>query len=438
MRLIFIVMIMAGIAFSAVLEERVLENGLTVIVSPDHASPIVTIVIVVKTGATCETPENNGLAHFYEHMFFKGNENLPDQTAYNARMRELGIVRNGTTSREIVRYYFTLESSLFEEGMEFMFNAITSPLFDMSEMEREREVIMNEYERNTTGAFWNLWIAQEKVIYADIPWRASVLGAPEVIMAANPEFMREFQDKYYTPDNCALIIAGDVGVDEAYEFAEKWFSSWEYGGRSDYDDLPVAISIPEDTTVYVTTPADIGHVQVVYAGPPMIQDASSTYAADVWGSYLDLMSRNFYRNLVTNGPFLQVYGTYFSQRFAPQITFAGYVAPDRMDEAVELLKTEIERLQDPSYYDLEGFEIAREHLRRHRLLSEETSSDLAIESLAFWWVVGGGVNYYETYHDSLAAVTIEDVSAFIQKYIAGKPSATFIVMPEVAAEEVSS
>ena len=123
---------------AATFETMTLENGLEVIVSPSHTSPVVTICVTVKTGATCEEPGTNGLAHFYEHMFFKGNGALPDQTAYNNRIRELGIVRNGITSDEMVRYYVTLGSHRFEEGMQFMYDAIVTPLFDPAEMERER------------------------------------------------------------------------------------------------------------------------------------------------------------------------------------------------------------------------------------------------------------------------------------------------------------
>jgi len=115
-------------------ETKQLENGLTVIVSPDDTSPVVTICIAVKTGATCETPETNGLAHFYEHMFFKGNEALPDQTAYNRRLGELGILQNGATSTERVWYHITLGSDRFEGGLQFMFDAITSPLFDQVDL----------------------------------------------------------------------------------------------------------------------------------------------------------------------------------------------------------------------------------------------------------------------------------------------------------------
>jgi len=414
---------------AATFESMILDNGLEVVVSPSSTSPVVTICVAVRTGATCEVPQTNGLAHFYEHMFFKGNAALPDQTAYNDRMRELGIVRNGITSDEMVRYYVTLGSARFEEGMRFMYDAIATPLFDPAEMERERQVIMNEYERNTTDAWWPYWLAQEQVLAPDAPWRASTIGVPEVILSASPEVMREFRDTYYTPDNAVLVIAGDVDSGEAFRLAEEVFSPWEYGGRSNFDDLPVVLSVERDTTVYVDSPSGIGYVSVVYAGPPFRECPGDSYPADVWGTYLGLMSREFYTDLVTDGPFTGIGASYFTQRYFPVITLGGIVPPDRTDEALAALRAEIDDMLSAGYYDTEGVELAKDRLRRHRLYSEEASSDLAIDSVPFWWVQGGGLEYYETYLDSLAAVGTDDIVRFLDTWVAGKPSAAFVMRP---------
>ena len=431
---ILLLILAAAFASAADFEVMHLDNGLTVIVSPDDISPVVTICIAVKTGATCETPETNGLAHFYEHMFFKGNSALPDQTAYRQRMGELGIINNGATSTERVWYHITLGSDNFEEGLQFMFDAITSPLFDQVEMERERDVIVNEYERKTSHPLWFYWLAQEQVIFTDAPWRQSSIGVPEVIQAAAPPAMEYFQEMYYTPDNSALIIAGDVEYEEAFMLAEQLFSAWEYGGRSNYDILPRLVSIERDTTVYVNSPSGAGFVSVIFEGPSISTDPGASYPADVWGSYLGLMSREYYTDLVTNGPFISISGSYYTQRFSPVITFSGMVNPDRAEEALSLLLEEIEQLQSPDYYDAEGLILAKEELDRHRIMAEETAQDVAVASLPFWWVVAGNLEYYSTYSDSINAVEPEDINSFLETWIKGKPHAAFIMIPLDAEE----
>ncbi len=416
-------------ASSAAFESVVLENGLTVIAAPDHSAPVVTICIAVKTGAVCQTPETCGLAHFYEHMFFKGNALLPDQTAYGRRSNELGIVRNGTTSDEVVKYYVTLPSDRLAEGLEFMYYAIATPLFDESEMEIERQVILNEYQRNTTSPFWDLWKAYEDVLHPSAPWRADAIGTPEVILSADREVMDHFRRTYYTPDNCALIIAGDVQAGQAFAAAAGAMSDWTFGGLSDYDRLPPSIDIRRDTTVVIRSSPGVRHISVVFEGPPILVDPGATYAADVWGTFMEMTGGEFYRDMVTEGPFLSISAGYHTQRFSPTVTFSGTPAPGRTREALEALESEILELTEPSYYESGMLSSAADILRRRRLMSEETSFDVATGSLAFWWVVAGSLDYYEPYLDSLAAVTPADVQAFVSRYIDGRPSVTFVMDP---------
>lgn len=409
-----------------------LPNGLQVFTARDDTAPVVTICVAVKTGATCETSLTNGLAHFYEHMFFKGNSALPDQTAYNERLRALGIVRNGTTSDEVVRYYITLESALFSEGMEFMRDAMVNPLFDLAEMERERAVITDEYLRNASSPWWDYWKAIENTVYPE-PWRGNTIGDLEVIQSASPEVMRMFQEKYYTADNAALFILGDIDGETAMSEAARVFGQWQSGGSSDYDSLGMAIRIDRDTTVLVQGPDGVGQIRITMVGPTIVGDRSATYAGDVWGSYLSLASRRFQRNLVTNGPFSQAYGSYYTQRFSPAVTFGGTIDPGRIGEGLELLNAEIGAMTAPGYFDEEGLTMARELLRRERRLSRESSRDLAIENLPFWWVQGNGLDYYLTYEDSIAATGRERVLDFVERYVAGAPRAVFLVTPEGGA-----
>ena len=92
-------------------QQRVLPNGLTVLVAEDHAQPLVTVELAAHNGSMTEPPEYNGLSHLYEHMFFKGNQVLPDQEAWLNRARSLGMAWNGTTNTERVNYFFTTTRS---------------------------------------------------------------------------------------------------------------------------------------------------------------------------------------------------------------------------------------------------------------------------------------------------------------------------------------
>lgn len=409
------------------LRQAKLENDLQVVLFEDHAADIVTICVAVRTGATCQSERTCGLAHLYEHMVFKGNALLPDQTAYNSEMRRLGIIRNGTTSDELVKYYLVIDSDRLREGLEFMYYAVATPLLDPGEIEREREVVLDEYLRNTTSPYWDYWRVRDEVLCPDEPWRVNTIGTPEVISSATRESLLRFRDLYYTPDNCALFISGDISPDCALSLASDIFGRWERGGRSDYDSLGVCLRIERDTTVAVASETGLASVYVVFAGPSAGTAPSSTYAADVWGTYLGMMSGEIYTDLVTNGPFTDISAGYHTQRYAPAITIGGSVPPGRSREALSALRAELWQLCDTAYYDPAGIELAKEILSRSRLLDARTAHDLAVESLPFWWALTGSLDYYETYTESISAVGLEDVSRFVARYVTDRPSAAFLL-----------
>src|SRR5437879_5946578 len=97
--------------------QHVCPNGLEVLVHEDHALPLVTVEYAARNGSMTEPPEYNGLSHLYEHMFFKANARLPDQTAFMERARELGMSWNGTTDTERVNYFFTTTADHLNDTM---------------------------------------------------------------------------------------------------------------------------------------------------------------------------------------------------------------------------------------------------------------------------------------------------------------------------------
>ncbi len=213
----------------APIASKTLPNGLEVYVIEDHSVPLVTVEVAVKNGAYTEPPEFNGLSHLYEHMFFKGNAVVPSQEAYLARIRELGIAFNGTTSAERVNYYFTLSSDFAEEGVEFMANAIQTPLFDEKELVKEREVVIGEFDRNEANPGFHMYKALEHKMFWKYPTRKDSLGDRKTILSATVDQMKVMQKKYYIPNNSTLIIAGDISPEQGFKLAEKYLGKWEKG-----------------------------------------------------------------------------------------------------------------------------------------------------------------------------------------------------------------
>ena len=209
--------------------EKTLRNGLDVIVVQNPAVPLVTVEFNVKNGAYTESPEYNGLSHLYEHMFFKANEAIPNQERYLERLRELGASWNGTTSQERVNYFITLGKDSLEQGMKFMYDAISGPLFKEEELVKERPVVLGEYDRNEASPFFYLNRAIEEKVWWKYFSYKFVLGDRKMIISATPEKMHTIQHRFYIPNNSALILAGDITAKEGFQLAQKYFGSWKRG-----------------------------------------------------------------------------------------------------------------------------------------------------------------------------------------------------------------
>ena len=144
-----------------------LSNGLEVIVVENHLVPLATIELGVRNGSFTEGPEYAGLSHLYEHMFFKANASYSSSEAFMGELSRLGILYNATTREEVVYYYFTLPVENLEKGMKLMGNTVQSPVFDPVELEREREVVLGEFDRQESSPFFEFSRAMDVAMWGD-------------------------------------------------------------------------------------------------------------------------------------------------------------------------------------------------------------------------------------------------------------------------------
>ena len=191
-----------------------LPNGLEVIVVENHGVPLATIEADVRNGSFTQSPTYEGLSHLYEHMFFKANATYPRTRC--VRRSRLGArcgVQRARRSEERVNYYLTVPSDSTEPAVALLASALRTPLFLSEELERERAVVIGEYDRNESDPFYALHTATGKALWGSAWSRKNPLGERDVILKTTPEQMRTIQRKYYVPNNTALIVTGDVDAD---------------------------------------------------------------------------------------------------------------------------------------------------------------------------------------------------------------------------------
>lgn len=417
-----------------IIQKKTLSNGLDVVVISSPSVPVVTIEISVKNGAFTEPPPFNGLSHLYEHMFFKGNAVIPNQEAYLKRMRQLGIVFNGTTSTERVNYFFTLPSDNVREGLEFMRDAITTPKFDAVEFEKEKKVVLGEVDRNESNPYyWFSKAMDERVWYAH-PTRKDPLGDRESIINATIEQMNTMKERYYVPNNSALFITGDVDTRRAFELAERIFSGWQRGPDPFVENpVPEHPSLEGNRYFVLEKEVQVPVFQLTWHGPSVNEDPRSTHAADVLSYILSQPASNFQKNLVESGITLGAGISYYTQRFTGPISVSAQIPPEKLAEAIPAIMAELQKITGPDYFTDEQLESAKTILAIEDLYDREKLSSFT-HTVSFWWATAE-LDYYYDYISDLKSVTREDINRYMERYVLGEPYVAGVVLSPEAKKE---
>lgn len=411
---------------SSFVHQRVLDNGLTVVVVDVPSLPIVTIELAVRNGAFTETAEFNGLSHLYEHMFFKANAVLPSQEEYMARQRALGMVWNGTTSTERVNYFFTLPSANLAEGLAFMRDAIQTPLFREDELVREREVVLGEYDRNEASPFYWLYQAVDGLLWSAHPSRKDSLGDRQTISTATVAQMTWMQQTYYVPNNALLVLSGDVRAAAGFAMAEELFGGWERA-EDPHEAHPVPEHPPlaQHVTAVVEQPVQVSFLQFAWHGPDTRNDIPATYAADVFSFAIAQDDSRFQTALVESGIALQANLGYSTQRYTGPIQLTVALLPGQEEAVIAAVLEQIAQFDDDSYLTDAQIQAAMTALSIDDLYTQQSSEALA-HTISYWWA-SATIEYYLNYIQNLQRVTREDMRRYVRTYIQGRPFATVLM-----------
>ena len=210
--------------------ERVLDNGLRALVLPRRQVPIVVCDLFYPVGSFDEPPGKTGLAHFLEHMLFKGTERFPkghiDQLAFIA-----GGQANAETGEDCTHFWFMFPSDRWELALAIEADRMTLARLDPGEVEAERKVIGEERAREMESPLARLDQMHELTSYVTHPYRNPVLGWPEDVTRISLEDLSAFYQTHYRPDGAVLVLAGDVEPAAAMEQIEAHFGAIRPGSE---------------------------------------------------------------------------------------------------------------------------------------------------------------------------------------------------------------
>ncbi|MFW6015133.1 MAG: M16 family metallopeptidase [bacterium] len=203
-----------------------LKNNLEIITQHDSNKDIVTLSYLVKCGCYDEVRENLGIAHFVEHMLFKGTTNRNAQQIFE-EIEGIGGILNAATSFEHTRYYCTVPSEYWKMGIDILSDLIWNNLIPKDEFKKEKQVILEElkmYQDDSSSKVFDLLLKSLHPSYIN---RQTIGGTIESVSNITRNQMLKFIDKYYIPKNIVIIATGNVNHNELVSFIDKYCSSIE-------------------------------------------------------------------------------------------------------------------------------------------------------------------------------------------------------------------
>ncbi len=200
-----------------------LDNGLQVVLIEDHRAPVVTQMIWYRAGSADEPRGKSGIAHFLEHLMFKGTRDVP-VGEFSETVTRNGGLENAFTSYDYTGYFQTVASDRLETVMRLEADRMTNLTLTEEQVVSERLVILEErrsrVDNTATGLFFEQMNAAQYLAY---PYRIPVIGWESEIRTLTLEDALNWYRTYYTPNNAILVVAGDVSIEQLRSLAEKYY-----------------------------------------------------------------------------------------------------------------------------------------------------------------------------------------------------------------------
>jgi zinc protease len=199
-----------------------LDNGLTIIHQEIVATPVVVADVWVKAGAIFEPVEWAGMAHFLEHMIFKGTERLaPGIFDYAIETR--GGMTNAATSHDYAHFFLTIAADMFSQSLPYLADLLLHASIPADEFVRERLVVLEEIRQAQDDPDWLGFQAMSELVFQAHPYGRPVLGTDIILQQRSPEEMRCFHQAHYQPHNMAVVVAGGIPLEQTVETVKQAF-----------------------------------------------------------------------------------------------------------------------------------------------------------------------------------------------------------------------
>jgi zinc protease len=240
--------------FTYPIQKTVLDNGLSVLSVPFDSPGIVAYYTIVRTGSRNEVEKGlSGFAHFFEHMMFRGTDAYP-QEKYNDVLKSLGADSNAYTNDDWTCYHMTIPATALARAVEIEADRFQNLKYDVPSFQKEARAVLGEYNKSASAPFQKLNEAMQSTAYTTHTYKHTTIGFLADIedMPNQYAYSKVFFDRWYRPENCTIIVAGDVNHDALVALVKQYYGGWKRGEAS--VEVPVEPAQTESKASRLTWP----------------------------------------------------------------------------------------------------------------------------------------------------------------------------------------
>ena len=405
-----------------------LDNGLEVVVIPDHRVPVVTHMIWYRNGSADDPLGQSGIAHFLEHLMFKGTAKHP-AGEFSKVVSGLGGQENAFTSFDYTAYFQRVTREHLETMMEFESDRMTNLLLDESVIAPERDVVLEERRmRVETDPSAQLSEAMAAALFVHHPYGIPIIGWMHEIEGLNREHALDYYHRFYTPENAILVVAGDVTPDEVRRLGEK-----TYGRVAARGERPVRFRPrePDPLAARHITVADPKveqpTLQRLYLVPSCRSDGKrDCYALELLAEVIGGGPTSYlYRTLVLERGIAVNAGAWYMSSAMEETRFSVYAVPAQgvSLEALEEAVDEALRTISADALDADAIERAKTRLVAETIYSTDSQSSLArIYGSAL--AIGETIEDVRRWPGEIEAVLKADLASVAERFLIPRRSVT--------------
>ncbi len=403
-----------------------LKNGHKVVIKEVHANPIVTVDTWVATGSAMETPENNGVSHFLEHLMFKGTKNHKNGEIEKI-LESKGARFNAATSKDFTHYYVTIASDYVDTAIKLHADMMQNPVIPPEEMKKERKVVQEEIRRANDDPKRILLMNLFQLIFREHPYKMDTLGPHEVIENISKEEVMDYFKKKYVPYNLITVIVGDVDTQRVLSLVKENFNT-EYTNGAKVFNPPREPELQKPGLRIKRGNYKSGYLFMGFKGVPM-DSVKENYALDMAGSILGgSRSSRLYRNLKEEQNLVSAISAgHYSMKDDSVFLISADFEPEKYDAVKTAIIQEIKQIKE-NPITREELERAKTLARRSFIYGNESVENIA-SSIGYSMVTTGNIKHYKNHLKYIDNVSLDDIQNAAQKYLDPCKVALSVLLP---------